>query len=186
MRLTDMMRAELLDILKTRSFQRGHFVLASGKTSEWYLDCRITALSARGAFLAGALLYQRLQGDHPDAVGGMVLGAAPLVTAVSVASVLHGQALDGFLVRKETKAHGAGKQIEGHLAPWMRVAMVEDVATTGGSTLKAIQLLKQQAPGITVCRVVALVDREAGAKEAFNRAQIPFEALYSVREFLAE
>ncbi|MDX2083957.1 MAG: orotate phosphoribosyltransferase [Candidatus Melainabacteria bacterium] len=180
-------RQELLALLTAKSFQRGHFVLASGKTASWYLDCRISALSGRGSYLIGQLLYDAcLEGLHLDAVGGMALGAAPLVTAVTYRSAERGNPLDGFLVRKEAKAYGQGRQIEGNISPWMRVALVEDVATTGGSTIKAAETLRRLYPNIEIVQVVALVDRQAGAAEAFKQAGLPFRSLYRVDEILAE
>jgi orotate phosphoribosyltransferase len=177
---------ELFAILKQRSFKRGDFVLASGARSSWYLDCRVTALSGRASYLIGQLFWERLQGLNIDAVGGMALGAAPLVTAVTCRSAEVGNPVDGFLVRKEAKGHGTAKQIEGNLAPWMRIALLEDVITTGGSTLKAIEAIRAAHPNVQIVKVLALVDREAGGAEHFTRQGIPFESLYSVREFLAE
>lgn len=178
------MRAELLDLLKTHSFKRGDFVLASGERSNFYLDCRITTLNARGSYLAGHLLYQLLAPCPLDSVGGMVLGAAPLVTAITYRSAEAGHPIEGFLVRKATKSHGTGRLIEGNLAPWMRVALVEDVVTTGSSTLQAIEIIRDAYPQLEISGVVSLVDRQAGGAEAFEKLGIPFQSLYSIQEFL--
>ena len=177
-------KQELFELIRTLSFQKGDFVLASGKRSNFYLDCRKTTLSARGAYLIGRLLYEEIQSLHVDTVGGMSMGADPIVTAVSYRSAEMGQALNGFLIRKEAKGHGTGRQVEGHLAPWMRVVLVEDVVTSGGSTLKAIEAVKRTCPTAQIVQILALVDREAGGAEAFKRLGIPFRSLYSVREFL--
>jgi orotate phosphoribosyltransferase len=119
-----------------------------------------------------------------DAVGGMSMGADPIVSAITYRSADVGRPIQGFLVRKEAKGHGTGKQVEGHLEPWMRVALVEDVVTTGGSTLKAIDAVERACPGIQIVKILALVDREEGAQEAFTKRAIPFESLYSVKAFL--
>lgn len=179
-------KQELFERIKTLSFKTGHFVLASGKTSHFYLDCRKTTLDGRGSFLIGRLCYDALAPLGLDAVGGMSMGADPIVSAITYRSADIGRPLQGFLVRKEAKAHGTGNQVEGHLAPWMRVALVEDVVTTGGSTLKAIDAIERACPGIQVAQVLAIVDREEGGREAFEKRAIPFQRLYSVREFLAE
>jgi len=179
-------RQALFELIRTLSFKQGHFILASGKPSNYYLDCRLTALHAQGADLIGRQLHQIIAPYHVDAVGGVLMGAAPLVTAVSLASVQAGHPIPGFLIRKEAKDHGAGKQVEGHVAPWMRVALVEDVVTTGGSLIKGIEALRREVPQIQIACVVGLVDRNAGGAEAFSQLGLPFECLYNVREFLAE
>jgi len=176
--------AELLALLKQLSFRTGNFTLASGKQSSFYLDCRLTTLDAQGSYLLGQLLYERIKPLHVDAVGGMALGAVPLVSGVLYQSALEGRALSGFVVRKEVKGHGTARQIEGHLRPWMRIALVEDVATTGGSTIQAIELIRKTYPQIDIAKVIAIVDRKAGAPERFQALGVPFEALYSIDAFL--
>jgi len=152
------------------------------------MDCRMTALSGEGSWLIGQLFYHALQQlERPiSAVGGMVLGAAPLVTSVTAYSAFVGQPIDGFLVRKEAKAHGGNKQIEGHLHPYSRVVLVEDVVTTGGSTLKAIAAIRQQYPHVDVVGVLALVDRHAGARERFLQQGVPLHTLFGIDAFLQE
>ncbi len=181
-------QARLFEALKTHSFKRGHFILASGATSTWYMDCRMTALSSEGSLLIGQLFYQALQQlERPaSAVGGMVLGAAPLVTSVTAYSAFVGNPLNGFLVRKEAKAHGGTKQIEGHLNATSRVILVEDVVTTGGSTLKAIEVIRKQFPHIDIVGVLALVDRNAGARERFLQQGVPLHTLFGIDAFLQE
>lgn len=177
-------RQQLFKLLQQHSFKTGQFVLASGKTSNYYMDCRMTTLHAKGAALIGELLYQQLEPYHIDAVGGVVLGAAPMVTAVSTASVSHNNTINGFLVRKESKGHGTGQQIEGHLAPWMRVALIEDVVTSGGSLIKGIKAVQQAYPNVEIVKVISIVDRNAGGKEAIEALGISFDSLYNVDEFL--
>lgn len=148
----------------------------------------MTALSGEGSRLIGEVLYGVMQGlPRPaSSVGGMVLGAAPLVTSITAYSAMVGHPLDGFLVRKEAKTHGGGKQIEGHLHPYSRIVLVEDVVTTGGSTLKAIEAIQAQHPHVDIIAVLALVDRNAGASERFLQRGIPLHTLYGIDAFLQE
>lgn len=180
------MKDELFHIIKRLSFRKGDFVLASGQRSNYYVDCRLTTLDGRGAYLIGNLLYDMLEDLHVDAVGGMTLGADPIISSIIYRSAEVGRPLSGFIVRKEAKGHGAGRQIEGHIAPWMRVVLVEDVITTGGSTLRAIEAIQKAYPTVQIVQVLSIIDRNAGGKEAFTRLQIPFQSLFDVQSFLAE
>jgi orotate phosphoribosyltransferase len=180
------MKEELFHIIKRLSFRKGDFVLASGKRSNYYVDCRLTTLDGRGAYLIGNLLYDILENLHVDAVGGMTLGADPIISSIIYRSAEVGRPLSGFIVRKEAKGHGAAKQIEGHIAPWMRVVLVEDVVTTGGSTLRAIEAIQKAYPTVQIVQVLSIIDRNAGGKEAFSRLQIPFQSLFDVQSFLSE
>ena len=180
------MKDELFQIVKRLSFKTGDFVLASGKRSNYYVDCRMSTLDGRGAFLIGHLFHELLETLNVDAVGGMTLGADPMISSVIYRSAEVGRPISGFIVRKEAKGHGAARQIEGHIAPWMRVALVEDVVTTGGSTLKAIEAIQMAYPTVQIVQILSIIDRNAGGAEAFSRLQIPFQALYDVQAFLAE
>jgi orotate phosphoribosyltransferase len=146
----------------------------------------MTALHAEGASCIGELLGQAtLALPQPiHSVGGMVLGAAPLVTAINSYTASIGRPINGFLVRKEAKGHGGSKQLEGHLEPWYHVVLVEDVVTTGGSTLKAIRAIQAQFPSVKVKAVLALVDRGAGAEAAFAREGISLKTLFHIQSFL--
>lgn len=185
--LLNQSKERLRNIIKQLSVKTGDFLLASGKRSSYYIDCRLTTLDAEGAYLSGQLLYNILKPYHVDAVGGMTLGADPIISSVLYRSVEVGDTgLKGFIVRKEAKSHGTNRQIEGHLQPWMRVALVEDVVTTGNSTVKAIQAIQKEHPSIEICKVVSIIDRQAGASEQFSQLNVPFESLFQVDEVLKE
>lgn len=178
-------RQRLLELLKQLSIQHGDFTLASGKKSSYYIDCRLTTLSAEGAYLIGKLLYQAIEPLHADSVGGVIMGSAPIVTSISTYSASTGaQAIPGFLIRKEAKGHGTQKMVEGHVKPWMRVVLVEDVVTTAGSIIKGIDALRREYPTVEVLGVISLVDRNAGGCEAFAERSIPYQSLYNVDECL--
>ncbi len=179
------MRQRLAKVLREQSLERGHFVLASGKTSDYYLDCRRTTLHPAGALLVGRLLWQAIveQGWKPAAVGGLTLGADPVATAVAIASELEGQGVGAFIVRKQVKSHGARRRIEGQVPAGGAVVLLEDVVTTGGSTLEAAACVREA--GLTVLGALAVVDREEGGAEALATAEIPFRALFTARELLS-
>jgi len=173
------MRAELLEVILDVSFRRQKVTLASGAESDFYLDLRQTLMRPRGVALAGGLVLDRLLAGPPvEAVGGMAVGAVPLVSAVLAAAAARdpASALLGFFVRKETKKHGLAKRIEGGFAPGQTVALVEDTVTTGGSTLEALDAV--EAEGGKVARVLCIVDRCEGAAEAFAARGIELEALF--------
>ncbi len=178
------MRERLIGILRNVSVKRGDFVLASGRRSSYYLDCRRTSLHPEGAFLIGHLVLDaiRRRGWTPVAVGGLTLGADPLATATAVVSHIENAPLYAFLVRKEAKAHGTGQQIEGAPAAGSAVVLVEDVITTGGSTLIARDACR--AAGFEVQGVVALVDREEGGRAALEAEGLAVEALFTARDLL--
>jgi orotate phosphoribosyltransferase len=173
-------RAELLALILRVSFRRERVQLASGRESDFYLDLRQTLMRPRGVQLAGELVLERLLAGPPvDAVGGMAVGAVPLVSAVLAAAAARDPAtpLVGFFVRKETKRHGLGRRIEGGFAAGQSVALVEDTVTTGGSTLEALDAVL--AEGGKVARVLCLVDRGEGAQQAFAARGIALEALFT-------
>jgi orotate phosphoribosyltransferase len=177
-------RARLLELLRRLSYREGEVTLASGKTSSFYIDCRQTALTAEGHFLIGWLFRRALDVLAPDAaaVGGPTLGADPLCSATSVMSFLAGRPLDAFYIRKEPKGHGTGQYIEGlgAIAAGARVAILEDVVTTGTSTLTAIG--RARDAGLTVTHVLVLVDRQEGGREAVER-EVPLAALFTREDF---
>lgn len=181
----------LIALLATRSAKRGDFVLASGRRSSLYVDCRLTTMSPEGQLVIGRLALAALNatGWPVDAVGGLTLGADPISYAIAHASALaaergEGQMVRAFTVRKEAKQHGTAKLIEGPFVRGDRVVVVEDVITTGGSALKAVEAVK--AAGGTVVGVLALVDREEGGREAIEATGLEVRALVTASALLAE
>jgi orotate phosphoribosyltransferase len=175
----DKRRDELLELILDVSFRREKVTLASGAQSDFYLDLRQTLMRPSGIALAGSLILDRLeQGVCVQSVGGMAVGAVPLVSAVLAAAAARDAKtpLLGFFVRKETKKHGLAKRIEGGFEKGQMVALVEDTVTTGGSTLDALDVV--EAAGGKVARVLCLVDRGEGAREAFAARGVELEALY--------
>ncbi len=175
----------LLNLLATRSARRGSFTLASGRRSSLYIDARLTTMSPDGLATVGPLGLAALNeaGWTVDAIGGLTMGADPVSYAIAYASALAGQPLRAFTVRKEAKAHGAGKLIEGPFRAGDRVVVVEDVITTGGSALRAVEALR--AAGGTVIGVLAVVDREEGGRDAIGAAGLPVIALARASEIVA-
>lgn len=167
-------RDELLELLATRSFRLGEFTLSSGGRSDYYIDCRTTTLHARGAELTGRVFLELIQrqGWQPQAVGGLTMGADPIVVATSIISSQMGAPIHGFLVRKAEKAHGMGRRVEGFQEKGARVVIVDDVCTTGGSTIQAIEAAREF--GFTIAGVACLVERlEAGGRPAVEQAAAP-------------
>lgn len=181
--MTSNAKNELLQILLDKSIKTGHFILASGKESDLYCDCRITALDARGANLIGEVGWQMVQEEifpkFPDAcsIGGMTMGADPISLAIGMYSATAEKPLCVFTVRKEAKDHGRGKRIEGNFAAGQQVIVVDDVITTGGSTLKAIDAI--EAEGGKVVAALVLVDRQEGGREAIESRGIPVFSMFT-------
>jgi orotate phosphoribosyltransferase len=178
-------RLRLLDLLAARSARRGSFTLASGKQSDLYIDCRPTTMHPEGLSLIGPLGLRAIadNGWRADSVGGLTLGADPVSYAIAYASQLAGTPVRAFTVRKEAKAHGTGKVIEGAFDPADRVVVIEDVITTGGSALRAVASVR--AAGATVLGVLAVVDREEGGREALEQAGLQVVALARASEIVA-
>jgi orotate phosphoribosyltransferase len=202
-------REALLDLIATLSFKLGEFTLASGQTSDYYIDCRVTTLHAEGGRLTGIVLLDLIREHCPEAmaVGGLTMGADPVVSNVASASAWeladykefrelapeedHGEEpalLHGFLVRKAEKAHGTGRRVEGFLRPGASVVIVDDVCTTGGSTITAIEATRDA--GMKVVGVFCLVDREQGGRLMIEQAlaeipsdeDIPFVSVFTARD----
>jgi orotate phosphoribosyltransferase len=167
-------REQLLNLLAVNSFRLGEFTLASGRKSDYYIDCRTTTLHAQGAELTGRVFLElfRQKGWQPQAVGGLTMGADPIVVAVSVISSQAGTPTHGFLVRKAEKAHGMGRRIEGFQEKGAPVVIVDDVCTTGQSTIQAIEAAREF--GFNIVGVACLVERlEAAGRPAVEQAAAP-------------
>ena len=178
-------RARLIQLLTERSFERRRVTLASGRESDFFIDCKQTMLTAEGHALIGELMFELLAQLPPcEAVGGVELGGCPLASAVSLVSFQRGRPLNALYVRKAKKDHGTTKLVEGDksLKPGLKVALLEDVVTTGGSSLKAVESLK--AAGAEVIGIVALVDRLEGGAETIRAAGLPLVTLATRADFM--
>jgi orotate phosphoribosyltransferase len=176
------MRQQLLTILRRDAYARRDVILSSGKPSHYYIDCRQVTLSAEGAFLTARLILADLAPTPVQAIGGLTLGADPMVAAVAALSFADRRPFQAFIVRKESKQHGRRRSIEGpELPPGAPVAIVDDVATTGGSILKAIQRVREETDW-HIARVLCLVDRQEGAREALAQAGYDLISLFTGAE----
>lgn len=178
-------RNQLLSLLKEKSFEKRRIVLSSGKESDFYIDVKQTALHPEGAYLIGKLILKLLEkGERVEAVGGMTMGADPLSVSVSVLSHVEKKGLPAFFIRKEPKKHGTGLWIEGtkNLKSGTAVAILEDVVTSGASTLKAIE--RAQSGGLVVKRVIAIVDREEGGRKEIEKKGYRLESLFQRSDFI--
>ena len=173
---------ELIGLVGTKALKRGTFRLASGREASFYLDAKQVVLDAHGSMLVGRAILERLRalGPLPAAVGGMSIGADPVTSAVVTMAGVEKIPLKGFMVRKEPKDHGTKRYVEGPVAPGDRVVIVEDVVTTAGSSLVAID--RAQEFGLVVERVVVVIDRLAGGREALAARGIPLESLVTIRD----
>jgi orotate phosphoribosyltransferase len=186
--MTQPVRDQLLHLLATNSFRLGDFTLSSGIKSDYYIDCRTTTLHAHGAELTGRVFLDlfRQQGWQPQALGGLTMGADPIVVAAAVLSAQAGMPIHGFLVRKSEKAHGMGRRIEGFQEKGACVVIVDDVCTTGSSTIQAIEAAREF--GFNVIGAACLVEREeAGGRSATEKAAAParFVSLFTSSEVKA-
>lgn len=175
----------LVALLAERSAKHGQFTLASGKQSTFYIDARLTTMSPEGLSIIGPLALSTIHqaGWSINAIGGLTLGADPISYAISYASARSDHPLRAFTVRKEAKDHGTGRLLEGPFREGDRVAVIEDVLTTGGSALRAIDAIREA--GGTVVGVLALVDREEGARQAIEKTGIPVVTLVTASQIMS-
>ena len=173
------MKRRLAKLLLKKSYREGEFTLSSGQKTDYYFDCRQTALHPEGAWMIGNLFANIIQDIPAEAIGGMTMGADPLVTATALIAWQQGRPLAGLLVRKEAKGYGAKQYIEGlaNVMPGDRVIMLEDVVTSGASVLKAC--LRAQEAGLTIAAVCAILDREEGGREAVSAAGFELKSLFT-------
>lgn len=174
-------RAALIELFRERALKFGDFTLASGKKASYYLDGKQITLHSRGLQLVSQGLYDLLKNEDIHAVGGMSIGADPIVAGVLSAAAADEKELLGFLVRKESKGHGTKKYVEGPIEPGMRVAIVEDVVTTGGSSLLAVE--RVQEFGCEVACVLAIIDRMEGGAANFAERGLKFQSLLTIEDF---
>ncbi len=179
----DSKRDRLREIIARRSFFRGDITLASGKKSSFYFDMKPSMFDPEGADLMSDLIFARLAGVPCDLVGGLEMGAVPLISPVSIKSRAAGRPIPGFFVRKAVKDHGTKKLIDGVSdVTGQSVVIVEDVTTTGQSAMQAVRAL--EAAGAKITLVISIVDREDGAEDLYREAGIPFAPLFKAHEFL--
>ena len=178
------LKRRLARLLVEKSYREGDFVLASGRRSDYYFDCRVTALHAEGSWLIGSLFNDMLKGLDIKGVGGMTLGADPLVSATTVISHEQGRPLHGLLVRKEAKGHGTGQYVEGlgNFNAGDHVAMLEDVVSTGGSVLQACKRI--QDLGLHIPVICTVLDRCEGGREELQNAGFPLRAIFTRPELV--
>ncbi len=179
-------KERLKQIILELSYEKRKVILASGRESDFYFDGKQTTLHAEGGLLVGKLFYEAIKDVHGvQAVGGITLGADPIATATSIAAFLVGHPLHAFIIRKEPKGHGTGQWLEGrkNLPPGTKVIIVEDVVTTGGSSMKAVRRAEEE--GLKVLGIVALVDREEGGRENIEKEGYWLKAIFTKSEVLA-
>lgn len=174
-------RNALIELIREQALKFGDFTLASGKKASFYLDCRKVTLDSRGAVHIAEGILELLENQMPQAIGGMAIGADPITAAVITVAGQRGLRLNGFIVRKEAKSHGTGRDVEGPIQSGQTAIIVEDTVTTGGSSLAAIE--KAEAAGLKVQGVVAIVDRLEGGAEAFAARGYRLQTLLTIRDF---
>ena len=179
-------RERLRQIIIELSYEKRKVILASGRESDFYFDGKQTTLHAEGGYLVGRLFYEAMKDVvEAEAVGGITLGADPIATATSIAAHLEGKKLHAFIIRKEPKGHGTGQWLEGrkNLPPGTRVVIVEDVVTTGGSSMKAVRRAEEE--GLVVLGIITLVDREEGGRENIEKEGFWLRTIFTRSELVA-
>jgi orotate phosphoribosyltransferase len=174
------MKNRLKKIILEKSVFFGDFTLSSGKKSKYYIDARISTLFPESAYLIGELIYKMLEPWTIDAIGGYSIGADPIVTAVSIVSFLKENPIPAFIIRKETKQHGRGKQIEGNFKKGMKVAVVDDVITTGNSIINGINAVKENGGEVVVA--LSVIDREEEGKEKIEAMGVPYIPIFTLKD----
>jgi orotate phosphoribosyltransferase len=180
------MKEELIALLCQKSFKYSPepiFKLVSGRMSHFYVNCKPTVLSPRGMYLVGHLMFETIRDLQPAGVGGLTFGADPIAMATAFASELNKQPISAFSIRKTKKDHGIARWIEGDLVPGARVVVIDDVATTGGSTIKAVERAREE--GLDVARAVVLVDRQEGGLDNIRKHVPDTRALITREELMA-
>ncbi len=177
-------RAELFNVLKTKAFFTGKFILSSGKESSFYLDARLVSLSPIGAYLTGKIMLDMIKDDGVDAIGGPTLGADPMVGAIASLSYQAKKPINTFIIRKQPKPHGKQQQVEGpELKEGSSVVIIDDVATTGKAFVESIEVLQKM--NIKIKKAICIIDRNEGAREALAKYNVPLTPIFTINEFLA-
>jgi orotate phosphoribosyltransferase len=174
-------RNALQQLIRQKALKFGDFTLASGKKANYYLDCRQVTLDAQGARLVGEGMLELLADDLPHLVGGMAIGADPITASILTLAGVKGLPLRGVMVRKEAKQHGTSQLVEGPFQAGETIAIVEDVVTTGGSSLAAIE--RCEAVGLKIQRVLAIIDRLEGGRQAFENRGHKLSTLFTIHDF---
>ncbi len=180
------MKQELIEIIYRKSFrysQEPSFKLVSGKMSRFYVNCKPTTLSPRGMFLVGHLVFDAIKDLDPDGIGGLTFGADPMAVATAFVSELKGKPINAFSIRKTRKDHGIIRWVEGDMTPGQRVVIIDDVATTGGSTIKAVE--RARSEGLDVVKALILVDRQEGGLENIRQHVKDVTAIITRDELIA-
>lgn len=177
-------RARLLKLIKeTGALQKGEFTLSSGKKSSYYFNGKLITLHPEGLYLACALLYEEIQKGEIDAISGKSIGADPLIAGITLLSFLKGKPMKGLMIRESAKLHGTRSQIEGDFRPGMKVALVDDVLTTGRSLFHAAQVLREK--GACVSQAYVLLDRQEGGREALRANGLSLQSLFEIDALVA-
>jgi len=179
---TSQNRERLLSLIRERAYRSGEIKLSSGKVSDFYFDGKMVELMPEGAHLIGEVVFDEIKDGRFDAIGGLAVGAVPMVTSVVISCFHHGMKIEGVFVRSEAKSHGTRKVVEGKLSRGARVVIVDDVVTTGRSVMQAIEAV--EAEGATVELVLAIVDRQEGAAEFFRDHGYPFRGVFTKTEVM--
>ena len=179
------LKSKLAKLLLKLSYREGDFTLTSGKKSDYYFDCKQTALHPEGGFLIGRLCLEMLKEYDVDGVGGMTLGADPLITGVTVVSHIEGRPLPGFIIRKKSKGHGTDQYLEGlaNFSEGDKVVLLEDVCTTGGTLITAAERVRDA--GLVIVGVLAVLDREEGGREKLEDAGLELNSIFTRQELLS-
>lgn len=179
------LKSKLAKLLLKLSYREGDFTLTSGKKSDYYFDCKQTALHPEGGFLIGRLFLEMLKEYDVEGVGGMTLGADPLITGVTVVSHLEGRPLPGFIIRKKSKGHGTDQYLEGlaNFSEGDKVVLLEDVCTTGGTLITAAERVRDA--GLVIVGVLAVLDREEGGREKLKEAGLELNSIFTRQELLS-
>jgi len=177
------LKKQLFSLIKDNAFFKEKITLSSGKQSDYYIDARLITLTSEGAYLVASTILDMVKNDNYDAIGGPTIGADPIVGAIAALGFIYKKPIQTFIVRKKAKEHGKRRLIEGpELKPGSKVILIDDVATTGGSLVDAVNALRQEK--VEVIKAIVIVDRQEGAEESLAEINCPLESIFKAEEFL--